>query len=93
MEMESLAFFYKQLYPAQGVADLAAIGEELPRTRCPPWYRLLARRRWVRDMNRRIEMAKIYGWRSSKGNVRHHADLPRFVPAVALGAPPSIASP
>lgn len=70
--LSSVKFVYQQRYPASLVDRIVECGAELPTTLCPPWWRPFARRRWIRDMNGRIALARMYGWRTNRGPARHH---------------------
>lgn len=71
---------FQRHYPPGDVARILECGAELPLTTCPPWWRLLARRRWIRDMNGRIALARIYGWRTNRGPARHHLMMAKYSP-------------
>lgn len=65
-------------YPHSAIARMLEVGAELPTVRCPPWWRVFARRLWIRDMNGRIAFAQMYGWRTNRGNARHHTNASKI---------------
>lgn len=65
-------------YPPELVNKMLDVGAELPTEMCPPWWRPFARRRWIRRMCGRIAMSRVYGWRTNKGNARHHTHVSKY---------------